>query len=617
MNFLEQMRQREIVVWGAGQEGNEFFSEWEFYSKNCQNLIGGLLPKITTVWDSSPIKQGTLFHDCKVEAPNLEDFKKEHVFLVIAIMNYSPVEKILKRANLIKDADFKVFRSFLATCRYCLLDYAKEILLSLNIPCDDIERLSFSQVQAVYSKIEDSILNDDEKIFAQDIFLGFILKNKIANGWVKETFIELKKHLPLSGIISALSMVLDRDTEDFYSFLEKDILVDKPKKSIKTIGIHNKCYSHGGGPRVLSLLIPIYLSLGYRVVFFTDEKSDDEYFLPKEVTRVVLKHSTLSAMKLRLDEYSKYIKAYNIDIICLHFLKFDITSFYEALYFKLSGITVLGEVHLMFLMVINKQNYVAKQCAQTYKLLDRLVILSNCNKTFWENLGCKATYIPNPVENGKRLWNKPISFSKRNGKSILWIGRTTDGFKRLKDVVDIMDEVRSKVSDAKLFVVGETEELSTLEQTIKERNLTENIKFCGYHSNVGEFYEEADVMLMTSEMEGFPMVLIESKLYGAPTVMYELPYLELVKDERGILPVPQGNKHKAAEAIITLLNDDVLRHKLSIEAKRSIYPFIAYDVAGAWKKVFDEVSQPLEKRVVNIEQQTIQEYLLQELWKEE
>ena len=61
--------------------------------------------------------------------------------------------------------------------------------------------------------------------------------------------------------------------------------------------------------------------------------------------------------------------------------------------------------------------------------------------------------------------------------------------------------------------------------------------------------------VMTSLCESFSMVLAESKGYGVPTVMYELPNLELTQGLRGIISVPQDDILALANGIILLFTD--------------------------------------------------------------
>ena len=69
--------------------------------------------------------------------------------------------------------------------------------------------------------------------------------------------------------------------------------------------------------------------------------------------------------------------------------------------------------------------------------------------------------------------------------------------------------------------------------------------------------------------------------------MYELPNLELTRDKKGIISVPQGDVLALANGMILLLKDENLRQTMGREARDSLKEFLTFDVKSAWKKLFD------------------------------
>lgn len=87
------------------------------------------------------------------------------------------------------------------------------------------------------------------------------------------------------------------------------------------------------------------------------------------------------------------------------------------------------------------------------------------------------------------------------------------------------------------------------------------------------------------------MNLIEAKQYGIPVVLYELPYVELIKDQKGIIPVPQHSVKEAAEAIIELLCNDSKREALSLASEQSLDTFRRRVPSHirSWKDIIDKL----------------------------
>ena len=66
---------------------------------------------------------------------------------------------------------------------------------------------------------------------------------------------------------------------------------------------------------------------------------------------------------------------------------------------------------------------------------------------------------------------------------------------------------------------------------------------CGYDTDIDSYYRRSELHILTSISETFPMAIAESKSYGMPLVMYELPFVELVRESKGkgIVSIPQGD----------------------------------------------------------------------------
>ena len=134
---------------------------------------------------------------------------------------------------------------------------------------------------------------------------------------------------------------------------------------------------------------------------------------------------------------------------------------------------------------------------------------------------------------------------------------------------------------------GEGNDSKYVQKFIYKNKLQNNITYIPYTQNVDQFYKLSTVHLITSSFEGFPMVMAEGKIYGLPLVTYALPWLELLKEDKGYISVQPHDVKGAADAVITILNDEWLQQRLSHEALESIQPFLEYDFASAWKELLE------------------------------
>jgi len=85
-------------------------------------------------------------------------------------------------------------------------------------------------------------------------------------------------------------------------------------------------------------------------------------------------------------------------------------------------------------------------------------------------------------------------------------------------LIDAFELFYKKHPNSYLFILGEGPEREKLEKLIKEKKLQKHIILCGSRSNVDMFYASADISILTSDIEGFPNVAVESLAYDTPLV---------------------------------------------------------------------------------------------------
>ncbi len=370
--------------------------------------------------------------------------------------------------------------------------------------------------------------------------------------------------------------------------------IESKPKTIKTIGIFYRHYNIGGVQRVISLLIPIYHELGYNIVLFTDEISENEYVLPEYVKRAILPDSlTLKKgeYQLRADEFIKYIDKYSVDVMCYQSSSTPRLLF-DMLLLKLHNIPVILTVHEEAFQGMLKCRTSLADRPDIFKLADCVTVLSHVEESYWRAFGINAVYCPNPIP--FQLQHRSVSQIEKH--SILWVGHLDTTIKRVTDTIGIMKEVVNVIPDAKLYIVGdeyiyEDGVYELLQKSIEKNNLTANIILCGSTQNIEDYYKKTQIHLVTSASEVFPMTIAESKAYGVPLVMYDLPWLEICKDGKGFLSAHQGDKAQAAQNIISIMLDETLETKLQHEAQESLEPFLEFDLKSYWGEIFDNLFQ--------------------------
>jgi glycosyltransferase involved in cell wall biosynthesis len=107
------------------------------------------------------------------------------------------------------------------------------------------------------------------------------------------------------------------------------------------------------------------------------------------------------------------------------------------------------------------------------------------------------------------------------------------------------------------------------------------VSFKGYQSDVSPFLAAADLLILTSDTEGLPGVVLEAAYFSVPTVASDVGGIRecLIDGETGIL-VPEKEVSEFCSAIISLLEDTDRRRKLGEAAKTLVDGNFRMEVAG-------------------------------------
>lgn len=103
------------------------------------------------------------------------------------------------------------------------------------------------------------------------------------------------------------------------------------------------------------------------------------------------------------------------------------------------------------------------------------------------------------------------------GLKLIQVGRLNE-VKNHQFSLRIAKELKEKGIDFTFFIVGQGPLEKFLREKVEEYSLVDNVFFLGVRDDVPELMAGADLMLMPSLHEGFPVVLVESQAIGLKTI---------------------------------------------------------------------------------------------------
>lgn len=243
-------------------------------------------------------------------------------------------------------------------------------------------------------------------------------------------------------------------------------------------------------------------------------------------------------------------------------------------------------------------NFYQKQCrsidkvrALEIRLCDYYITLTERDKQNFEKHfkgKCRVEYIYNPAE-----VMTDIPAYKGNTKTILSVGlvREIKGFDMLVDVANI---VLKKHPEWKWLIYGNTdtnppEYVEGIRNKISEYGLNDKLLFKGSTNEIYKCYENADIMVMTSRMEGLPMTLLEAKSYKLPIVSFDIETGpgEIVDDSVNGFLIKTYEIESMAEKICMLIENEELRQQFSDNAYIGIEKFDKDNIIKKWLEIIE------------------------------
>ncbi len=200
-----------------------------------------------------------------------------------------------------------------------------------------------------------------------------------------------------------------------------------------------------------------------------------------------------------------------------------------------------------------------------YQLADKIIAISSATKqSLVEDYAIypeKVEVILPGVDTGTFRPEKKVA---KIAHSVLFVGRLHER-KAIPSLILSLKEVRTRVPDVKLFIVGDGSLRVELQRLVAAEGLVSQVNFLGRvpAEELVQWYNRAEVFVLPSLFEGFGIVCLEAMACATPVIATMVPgVVDLVKDGETGLLVPPQNRKRLGEAIAKLLEDSELRNRL-------------------------------------------------------
>lgn len=239
----------------------------------------------------------------------------------------------------------------------------------------------------------------------------------------------------------------------------------------------------------------------------------------------------------------------------------------------------------------------AKKTKAWYAKYDKVMCVSeNVRDSYCELFGNQtdAVVLYNTIDHEEILRKAaarlPDSVQKRKFTVVI-LGRLTPP-KKIMRLLQAHDRLMSEGFDYDLWIVGEGEERSMLEEYIAEHRLEDSAKLLGFQENPYPYLKAADLLVCSSIYEGFSTYITEGLILGKPIVTTDCAGMrELLGDSEFGL-ITENNDEGFYEGMKRMLADAELREHYSVQAQKRGQDFrkeyLVRQTEEYFKKVLEE-----------------------------
>ena len=182
----------------------------------------------------------------------------------------------------------------------------------------------------------------------------------------------------------------------------------------------------------------------------------------------------------------------------------------------------------------------------------------------------------------------PDTVIRRDRRLLLAVGRLSEE-KGFDCLIEAFSQIVTGVPEWDLAIVGEGNERGALEKLVAAKGLKDRIFLPGRAGNVSDWYECADLYVLSSRFEGFPMALVEAMACGLAAVSFDCdcgPRDIIRHGENGLLVKTVGDTQMLAAALQSLMLSDVERKRLAVGASAIRDTLTLGRVVSLWRDAF-------------------------------
>ena len=378
---------------------------------------------------------------------------------------------------------------------------------------------------------------------------------------------------------------------------------------MKILIIHRSFALVGGAERVITDKANYLANEGHQLMLVSYEQG--EHPLPYELNPSVqfkdlnCRFFTLSKYSLPLHIYHYYrlkhhfksrlnktVVKYKPDVVVI---ASDWQTLTGVVVDAVSPIPVIAEFHNAYDYIMRKVGILEGKFRgvltqlyyrQTLKNLDKcaqLGVLTEGDAKCWRKHFKNVSVIPNPVT----LYPDVIDDVPKDPGRIIFVGRFNRE-KRIDRLITAFSMIADKYLNWHLDIFGDGNEKDNLIKLIADMKLESRVIIHEPTSTIYDEYKRSQFLVLCSEHEASPLVLVEAMACGIPCVSFDCPNgpREIIKDNLTGLLARNGDVYDLSAKIKWLVSHEKERIIMGENARRAAAVYKPSLIMKEWEEIY-------------------------------
>jgi glycosyltransferase involved in cell wall biosynthesis len=325
----------------------------------------------------------------------------------------------------------------------------------------------------------------------------------------------------------------------------------------------------------------------YNITFITGLKSKNEWeYKFREISNHIYHLPNLFETEtLYLDYISHQIEKKSIDT--LHIIHngftFNMLKTLKSRHPKLRVIlTLFNDRAAYFEQSLDFESYIDVYTSDNKSVIDhfkRELVSSNNLKVIPNGINCDDDF--NPDLHDRKEMRKELGLAD-DDIAVFYVGRLSEE-KNPNVFLDtaqaiITDNAISK--DIKFFMIGDGGMKKSVEEQIDSID-SDRIVYLGYQSAIAHYLSAADIFVLPSSIEGFPLSVLEAMAMNVVVIASDVGAVaQVVKNGTDGYVITPGSANEIRTAIKTLSNDRFLLKKMKIASRIKVEKLYSNTILG-------------------------------------